>query len=505
MNIPSLSSAYSAYAAEKPSVNHQETINQTDSSSTQSTGYARVYEGNDYTLSIQSEEQAVQIDNLLGRLNEDQQKQLIDSGLLNNEQFMALSDELDDKQLGQLLTTFKTLAGSGHVSMEYTHNDTQQPSHAAQLLDILSEANSSKRSRILDYAEKLSDPVVKSSSEEDLTYDNKGQFNLAFVSQSDRKDSLKDFITVLGETKQVHLMMNKLEEFEDVQQGQLLNIMALDNSAGTRLMDQLSEKSTSIQAHFLSYLGKIADGAGEQEYGNPLSATQDKKRETSEAGADIRFSDVATQAIEDISELIDNYEFSDQQLLQMGEDLSLLNNKHTISEEEQNLAEQVRNMAEEESSQTSDLIESIRTGQTKISEDFGLENTEALTQNLNQLSDRQLIIDQVLAPDATAAQKYKEESEALEILRHQRAYIAITKIGLEHLTEKQPGSKVSSEEVTQALDNISDQRFSHNVRENVFRARYAEEVEDAPGVYYTKHNWKADEDMKNMVLHFLGN
>jgi len=503
MHIPSLSAAYSVYKAETPPVSSQVTFTLADSNSTQSTRYARVYEGNDYTLNIESEEQAVQIDNLLDRLNESQQKQLIDSGLLNNEQFMALSDELDDKQLGQLLTTIETLSGKGHVAMKHMHDGTQRATSAAKLLDVLSEANDSKRSRILDYAEKLAAPLIKSSSEGDLTYDKKGLFNLSFISQGDRKNSLDNFITVLGETKQVHLMMNKLETFGDAQQNQLLSIMALDNSAGIQLMDQLSEKSAPIQAHFLSYLGKIAGGAREAEYGNPQSALS--KRETSEAGEDIRFSDVATQAVKDIVELINNYEFSDQQLLQMGEDLSLLNKKHDISEEEQSLAGKIRSMAEEDSSQTGDVIESIRTGQTEISEDFGAENTRALTQSLDQLSERQLIIDQVLAPDATEMQKNQEESEALEILRHQRAYIAITRIGLEHLTEEQPGSKVSSEEVTQALESISDQRFSHNVRENVFLARYAEEVEDEPGVYHTKHNWKADEDMKNMVLHFLGN
>lgn len=502
-----LSHPYSSgYNSENVLVRHRfddvsgESVANTESSHSVGKEYARAYEGNNYTLNVASEDQAIIIDEVLGRLNESQQKQLIDSGLLDNEKFLDLAAELDDESLGQLANIIGMLGNDAPVNK--VGSDTT--GYAEQLLDILSEEDDSKRTRILNYAEKLTENVPPGSLDQvDITYSSRGLFNEPDKS----KDPLKDFITVLGESNQIHIMMNKLEEFGDEQQPKLLSIMALDNELGNQLMGQLADKSKQTQSHLLDYLGRIASESTSLEYGNPQSALS--KKNTAEVGEDIKYSDVAKESIRDVVQLMTDYEFTDEQLLEMGKDLTFIAENHSSEKDREGTISQESTPGDtlnHDSGHTEGIPGSIRSNIISVESSAGNNRFNSLTDTLNDAINNQSAdagpLDREFEKDRLEFLTAEKQNDQV-IIAEQRAYIEITKVGLEHLIEKQGAGKVSSEKVTEALETISETRASSSIRQDVFMARYGERTEYDPMRFFTKHNWKADEDMKETILYFM--
>ena len=358
----------------------------------------KAYQGNVNIVLPGSSKMADKMDGILNRLDEDSQKHLIDSGLMTNEKFLDLASELDDEELQQLSETLQGMDTPTTLQLNTPYSEIK-----GELIDALSSANDATRSKILQQTAQYAEKVVPNS--DDATYDSMGRIMLTSSS-----NDLHSFISSLNKTEDVNGLMDKLNSFDEEQQSQLLNVMSLDYDLGERLLEQVSGKDKDIQDNILNFVGEIAatssrmesrDFEGHNMPGTLYSGTI--------PGSDNHFADVSKEMIEDTVSLLENHDFTDDQLLQMGEELNSM--------------------------------------------------------------------------------------ERID----QRAYLAITKVGLEQLVGDNSLDQESNK-LSQALESISALRSDSNIREEVFRARYG--VANEPGSKFlgTKDKYDADLDMNAAII-----
>ena len=373
----------------------------TGSSTVQSAGVFTV--GNkleDYTQSV-APDVADKMKSIINRLDKENQEYLLSSGMIENEDFLAVAAKLDDEQLGQLTQSLQKLDSPSFSFFAASASDSQQ-----QLLNVLSNSNDSTRTLILEKAGELADKVS--------TEDSQGTYSsLGLVSDSDASNNLKNFVGAVSKTDSPIRFLEKLDEFDEYQQSQILSVTTLDQDLGERLMDTLIDKGQKVRDQFLSFASEVANTANPFELDKMTRSIKDG--DTSRAmvpGAENHYFDVSKNTIDDLVTILEDYELDNNQLMQMGKELN----------------------------------------------------------NLDRTN--------------------------------QRAYLEITRNGLEELLKDEQGN-IPADELKFALDQLSELRNNRDIRMDVFLSRHGEPKEHDERFHILKSTQQADEDMTTTLRKYL--
>lgn len=273
----------------------------------------KAFHGETNIVIAASKEMADKMDAILNRLDEDSQKHLIDSGLMTDEKFLAMASELDDKELMQLSKALQGVDTPSSLAFNYPAGETQR-----KLVDVLSGADDTTRSRILEQVAEYADTVVP--DENDHTYTMRGH-----VDRNTTSNDLHNFVNALADTKNAGQFLDKLAGYDRQQQSQLLSVLSLDYDLGERLLDSLSGKDKEAKDNILQFVSEIANTASPMESkafeGPDMPGTLFKG---ALPGSDNHFEDISKDTIETMVSLLEDYDFSDEQLLHMGTELNSL-------------------------------------------------------------------------------------------------------------------------------------------------------------------------------------
>lgn len=281
---------------------------------------------------IQSEFSAEKIEklkDLYSKMSEEDFIRLGRLGITSNDDFLSMVETLDKEQLSQLTDTFYGLSAS--ANMLFTHVNEFNPSRTyeekvEQFIEVLSDTQRIARDQLIEkaaeYNEKIS--IHKAERKNDATYESLGGY---FDVKSSAND-LQNFVSTVIDTKSPADFVNKLDQYSREQQSSLLNVLGMSRIEGEQLLDGLLDKSDEARTSILSFIGKVALKT------NPffeMSAFGDSEHVVSiSKGFGDNLFETTKKMLENMGELLTTYNFSDEQLVEMGDQLNDLNRKEQI-------------------------------------------------------------------------------------------------------------------------------------------------------------------------------
>lgn len=278
---------------------------------------SHVFHGKQHIIIMPPSEKADRMEAVLNRLGDEQQQVLIDSNLLMEDDFLALAETLSDEELSafsSVVEGLQTLPKLNH----FAAIDLTGFTAAKALVDTLSTMDEGTRGRVLEQAATHASKIPPFQGDE--TYNADGSF-LAVASSSMAND-LHNFVNAVNKSDDVGLMLDKLDGFSEDQQSDLLHILGTSVEMGDRLMDTLSDRDTNAQDAMLNLLSEVAQSArGYAPDIRPVSGSGN-------GGAILEHDNysgrVVWDMVDDSIALMENYQFSDEQVEEMATELTYM-------------------------------------------------------------------------------------------------------------------------------------------------------------------------------------
>ncbi|WP_372836289.1 hypothetical protein [Pontibacterium sp.] len=276
------------------------------------------FEGDVHVLIVERSERADRMESVLDRLSDAQQNTLIDTDLIQNEDFLALAEELSDEELSQLTNAVEGLRTtpqqSGFTAVLSAGKNTDN------LISTLTDLNAETRSRVLDEVDRHAAKIPLRDTSE--TYQPNGQISQTQGASS--ADDLHNFVQTVSNMEDVGKTLDTLANFSDGQQSGLLHVFGKDTELGGRLAEQLSDRSATTKDTTLNYLGGLAAKADPS-----LSSMTQKAGSSGEdyyaiPEHDNLSSDTLLGMIESSVGILENYDLSDEQVTQMSTQLNVM-------------------------------------------------------------------------------------------------------------------------------------------------------------------------------------
>lgn len=274
------------------------------------------FQGKQHTLVVPDSRQAEQIGAVLKRVPPHRQDMLIDSRLLTDERFLALADSLDDRQLGQLTNTLEGLQTTPQLYASSSAGHGQINSHL--LLESLTDMDATTRDRVLEVADKHAAKIPVNVMADTYAADGTHTASLPSLAARD----LHNFVASVATAPDAGSLMDGLEQFSDAQQSDLLQVMGMEQELGQRLMNEMTDRDTDSRDKTLRFLSELSASADSHvKVAQPSFMTPDV---AALATHDNHAFSVVTGMISETLSLLENYEFSNQQLTQMSGQLQSL-------------------------------------------------------------------------------------------------------------------------------------------------------------------------------------
>ena len=276
---------------------------------------SQVFHGKQHIIIMPQSEKADRMEAVLNRLGDEQQRVLIDSNMLMEDDFLALAETLSDAELSafsSVVEGLQTLPKLNH----FAAIDLTGFTAAKALVDTLSTMDEGTRSRVLEQAATLASKIPPHQGDE--TYNADGSF--LGVASSSMANDLHNFVNAVNKSDDAGLMLDKLEEFSEGQQSDLLQILGTSVEMGDRLMKTLADRDIDAQDAILNLLSEVAQSAkGYAPDIRPVSGSGN-------GGAILEHDNysgrVVWDMVDDSIALMESYAFSDEQLDEMATELT---------------------------------------------------------------------------------------------------------------------------------------------------------------------------------------
>ena len=276
---------------------------------------SQVFHGKQHIIIMPQSEKADRMEAVLNRLGDEQQRVLIDSNMLMEDDFLALAETLSDAELSafsSVVEGLQTLPKLNH----FAAIDLTGFTAAKALVDTLSTMDEGTGSRVLEQAATLASKIPPHQGDE--TYNADGSF--LGVANSSMANDLHNFVNAVNKSDDAGLMLDKLEEFSEGQQSDLLQILGTSVEMGDRLMKTLADRDIDAQDAILNLLSEVAQSArGYAPDIRPVSGSGN-------GGAILEHDNysgrVVWDMVDDSIALMESYAFSDEQLDEMATELT---------------------------------------------------------------------------------------------------------------------------------------------------------------------------------------
>lgn len=277
-------------------------------------------------------EQKVKADALLARLSPEQRDVIISNirdyeDLLKGDDIFQLAENLSDEELSQFTDIMIAMQSEGHYGYLYPKSyDLQNLIHIRDVMQTLADSEPALRQQILDQAHAYAEQVQPyteqvQAREKPDTYSRKELLRLP-QNKNSSIDNLSIFLNALQNTKDHQSLMNNLDSVDEMQKIPLMQVYILDEELGVRSYDMLKNKAFSPEAKegLLQFIAETADKTGhllDLKIGAKNSSNPNDSKAANVAWLDNHSYSIGRDMVKDTLDLLDNYEFSDEQLLNM--------------------------------------------------------------------------------------------------------------------------------------------------------------------------------------------
>lgn len=286
-----------------------------DTAVSERTSNYTAFQGQERILFVEQSEKAQRMESVLDRLSDRQQNTLIDSEIIENDQFLNLATQLDDERLNQLANTFEGLRTlPRHGGFDAIIQAGQNPE---RLISTLSDLDAATRERVLDATSHFASHIpprdaIDTYSPATLSLNHGG---------SPAASDLHSFVQAVEQSEDVAGLLDSLDAFGEAQQSGLLSVLSKDVELGERLMDQLADRSNAAKDTSISFLGGLAASA-DLSFAQATDGLSPRGEVYAVADHDNESASTLLGMVESSVRLLENYEMSDEQVVQMNNQLS---------------------------------------------------------------------------------------------------------------------------------------------------------------------------------------
>ena len=251
---------------------------------------------------------------MLAQLDEEGLKALVDSELLDDDEFLTMAEKLEPEQLQQFADIAKGLKANQFSDTNIGKQFIYQI-EVKQLADKLQKLEQSTLLNVLDKGAKFSSAVTANVQDTESTvYDKQGALD-TFVDPNNR--DFRNFISAVVKMEKPEALMQTLSEFSEQQGKNLLALYAKDPHQAGDVVNALKDKSEAVKDAFTDQFAKLTRGAYLDQSGH---VGQSSKGAESSFAMPFNAADLHLQVpkmIDQTLSLIQGYDFSDDQLLEM--------------------------------------------------------------------------------------------------------------------------------------------------------------------------------------------
>jgi len=269
---------------------------------------------------LERSEKTDQIESILNRVSPEQAEKLVDTGLIEDDEFIAFASKLDDQDLGKLADTLyalKTPSSENSITVEGAYGEQA----AKEFINALSKLDSETLSRTLTVAANLSSkvPVINNPG---ATYDATG----VIANGSPAANDIHNFVNAISNVDESSIeadtnkLLDSLVAADEAHASNLLQIFGGDLDAGLRLVDSLAEFDEDTQENVTSFLADLSRTAFRHDAPEPTPVGPNEWH-----GAVIDYNDSSREVvygmIDSFISLTEDYSFSEDQVDDMADQL----------------------------------------------------------------------------------------------------------------------------------------------------------------------------------------
>ncbi|MCJ8339691.1 MAG: hypothetical protein MJK10_14575 [Pseudomonadales bacterium] len=268
---------------------------------------SRSVQGRHNIILLDDSEKSQLILKLLDRLDKPAQTTLIDTDILQSDSFLQLAQQLRDEELQQFVAVTQALQSAPQRNKMPSVNISIIQLKA--FVETLSTLDAQTRTQVLQQGGEHTAKVTV--AETDQSYNQQGQLP---NSSSSSANDVHNFVDAINNSSDAQGMLQGLQNFSVSQQSNLLQLLVADR-LGSRVMQQLQDKSDAIKDSALQYLAGLSKNIEGFAPEYTLAVSGD------DGGALLNYDNhsgrTAFAMIEHSVELLENYNFSDDQLEEM--------------------------------------------------------------------------------------------------------------------------------------------------------------------------------------------
>jgi hypothetical protein len=297
------------------STTHTSAVNKTEAGSSEQDMPTSI-KGNNTILILDDSEKSQRMFDVYNRLSSEEQKNIIDTSLISDDDFLQLAEQLDDDQLADFMSVAQALQKApalNAITGTFISSQTLN-TFTAQLLEL----DPSDREAVLEQGKIHAAKVPP--TEEGATYNRQAlQSSNHFTAAND----IRNFVLAVNSSADVSKMMEDIQAFDPAQQSDLLAIMA-DGTYTDRVLESLNDIPEALQGEALSYFANTLQKI------DSFSPIMTDNLEDVSAILDIDNNARQTryEMLDSALNLIENYDFKEEQLEDVFSDLLSLDITH---------------------------------------------------------------------------------------------------------------------------------------------------------------------------------
>lgn len=259
-------------------------------------------------------------------------RDLLRVGVLTDPDFLDMASSLDDEELDNLMQTLQGMVlPASHNITSHTEADRTLTEKVAQFVDVLKQSSPEERGQILSqaatYAGQVDQAHLKTFSSVVYGQDI-ARFNaLQRFSDNFSANNLHNYVSAIIDSDDPVALTEQLSGMSDQGQQGLLTVYGLDTDLGQRLSTLISAGDGQIPDNLIASLGDMVDAIREspfaqEDFGFAYTGDEAMLKDNEQSSG----RDFALDSVSSMIEMMENYDFSDEQLETMGTELSSLSN-----------------------------------------------------------------------------------------------------------------------------------------------------------------------------------
>ena len=297
------------------STTHTSAVNKTEAADSEQAIPSSI-QGNNTILILDDSEKSQRMFNVYNRLSSEQQQNIIDTNLISNDDFLQLAEQLDDDQLADFMDIAQSLQKApalNGITGTFISSQTLD-AFTAQLLEL----KPSDLETVLEQGKIHAAKVPP--TEAGATYNRQAlQSSNHFTAAND----IRNFVLAINNSADVPKMMEDLQAFDSAQQSDLLAVMA-DGTFTNRILEHLHDIPEALQGDALSY---FANTLQKIDSFSPIM-TDDLEGVSAVLDIDNNARQTRYEMLDSALNLIENYDFNEEQLEDVFSDLLSLDITH---------------------------------------------------------------------------------------------------------------------------------------------------------------------------------